>query len=415
MKPKEVAIVSNANNHRDGYEKYGIWWFNNLEEFRAHVETGGSPVSFEFLIIDNNVSTSVKKIEPFISLFPYRVLLHKDSTLKVKGWMKIDMDKLKRKKPEEVELFVWQEWLNGLIERKRIDKQSKPQLALFLLQDKDVSPTKEWKDLNIPPDEKLSLSVLARDHICIKDDCPIIMYDRHRIGFSAVDKNKLGFYQAIEKSSPDFESIFLPPGGLVMPYRLVECGLMKVLILDERVAEVAHEVVDIKVSDEKLMEFFDPDEKNPKRIQVAEKAGIYIGTDIELNSTNCEPVHTSLKDKSPRVKVSSKIEIINNGVRVKEFKVFFNGREINDFDILVVHQQVLQSFFSEYRHDDLLKALRKHIPYILVESGRGLTSDIPENAKFMPFSLLENYVMAEGIAKYSLIRFIMNLRRRRNR
>ena len=239
------------------------------------------------------------------------------------------------------------------------------------------------------------------------------MYDRHRGGFSGVEsKKELHFYQAIEKGSHDFESIFLPPGSLVMPYRLVECGLMKVLILDERIAEVAHENMDIKENE--LKTFFDAGGKEPKRIRVAEKAGIFIGTYLKINDQKPIPIHSSVENKSSQIKVCIRIEN-KNEVKVRKFKVLFHDHEKKDFDILVVHQQVLQSFFSKYSHDDLLKALREHIPYILVESGRGLTSDIPENAKFMPFSLLENYVMGEGIAKYSLIRFIMNLRRRRNR
>jgi hypothetical protein len=93
-------------------------------------------------------------------------------------------------------------------------------------------------------------------------------------------------------------------------------------------------------------------------------------------------------------------------------------KELEPIDILIIHMGVLENFFKDVvgtykdNYDNLLKELRMKIPFIVVDSGRGIPSELPDTAKFFPYSLLEDYLLKGGLAKYNLCQVVMGLTRR---
>ena len=113
--------------------------------------------------------------------------------------------------------------------------------------------------------------------------------------------------------------------------------------------------------------------------------------------------------------------------RITNFKVCYhaNGNETEKITphALIIHQGVLERFFYEKvpknpgeTYKVTLKALledfRQFVPHILVDSGRGISPNLPDDVKFMPFSLVEDYLMKDSIAKFCLTRVLMSFVRR---
>ena len=130
-------------------------------------------------------------------------------------------------------------------------------------------------------------------------------------------------------------------------------------------------------------------------------------------------------NKIPKIYATFNItKSIENGITDVTAEVSFCGdgtllSEIKNVKVVIIHQGVLETFFKEALvsrtdYEVLLEKLQWSIPYVIVDSGRGIPSKLPDKAKFMPFSLIEDFIKKEYIAKYSLVQNIMPLIRRQN-
>jgi hypothetical protein len=94
-----------------------------------------------------------------------------------------------------------------------------------------------------------------------------------------------------------------------------------------------------------------------------------------------------------------------------------NGAEDQSrfFDIAIIHQGLLETFIkSASERQEFLSSLAKCIPVVVVSSGRGIPTDVQMNrkVKFLPFSLVERYLLGGSIAKIGLTSLCMKLTRR---
>lgn len=62
----------------------------------------------------------------------------------------------------------------------------------------------------------------------------------------------------------------------------------------------------------------------------------------------------------------------------------------------------------------LIKEISEYIPFLVVTSGRGIPSNLPENAKFISFSSLQDNVLRKSPAKSELIKILLKLTRRQS-
>lgn len=457
MKPKNVAIISDVetNNKNEKQKKLGIWWFNSIDELEKHVSDGISPASFKFLIIDKSnadlevLKTTLKKIK---HLLPFRIMI-KAPRKDVPGskWYSAisedDMSEIKKDGGDGILNITWKAWMREFLKKKGC---ANPTLFIYFQQDKNTEPTKSWFKVNRENDEIIGLSVLANkgngtSPISNKENLTngrkILMYDRHFWGHSTyitdlkLKKDDIDFHEAFDKGSSDFIHIFAKYSSPEMVYELVEAALLRVLVIDERIAEVAHERSPIDGTRRK--EAYGQN----KRLYAARKAGVDICTHLCINDNIApKPLHPSVNEQNPIVCVKFDITR-DNGTAQKakkiekvDTKILYcktipekdengkcsecKGKAIKDeMDAVIIHQGVLEKFFEEElqssEYDAFLKALQESIPYVIVDSGRGIPAKLPDTAKFLPFSLIEEFVMKDSIAKYSLTKNIMSLVRRK--
>ena len=441
MKPKNVAIISDKsdeeiNRQNQNQNKYGIWWFKSIDELKNHVLKGSSPVSFKFLIIDKSKPglDELKKIKP---LLPFRIMITEagDKTPNSNWYSTIskdDMCKIRNDNGEGILCITWKAWTENCLKKKEYSGLC---LFLYFQQDNETEPTKSWwKAAKKSEKELINLSILSNEKdrktsdgednsVIVNDPVKkkILTYDRHFWGYSYLENNQrekdIVFHEAFDKGSSDFIHIFAPYRSNEIVYELVEAALLKVLVIDERIAEVAYDELNIEDHAHRAY-------GGQGRLLAAKKAGVYICTHVCINNDAApQPLHTSINDKKPIICVKFDVKNVSNS-KIKADIFYCEGKKCSeckgqkiDMDAVIIHQGVLENFFKETlesnKYNTFLEALQESIPYVIVDSGRGIPAKLPDVAKFLPFSLLEDFIMKDRIAKYSLTKNIMSLTRRK--
>lgn len=434
MKPKNVALISvekPVHEHEEAQKTKGIWWFTSLDEYERHILAGKSPASFKFLILAKNLEDAEKKkLKEVKKCLPFRVLVCESLNLKKTIYFNTTIDKktieqLKNDKDGSRVLdIVWKTWMNQFISRKCVDNK-RPHLVLYFQQNDGEEPTNSWNPF-LNDENEFDISICTNKNILgaainQDDKKSLLVYDRHfdayyKIQGRNVPNGNIKFHEAFDKNSSDFIHLF-SPGSQEMGYELVEAGLLKILVLDERIAEVAHNTLNI---DRYATQAYGA----KKRIHAARKAGIYICTHVRVDSESPQPLHLLSVGDDPSICVSFKFD---NGHDSGEFSIVktevyekgFDGcREVEGIDILIIHQGVLENFLKKYLNDKkdydaFLESIQRTIPYVVIDSGRGIPAKLPDAAKFLPFSLLEDFLMKDRIAKFSLTKNVMSLIRRK--
>jgi len=80
-------------------------------------------------------------------------------------------------------------------------------------------------------------------------------------------------------------------------------------------------------------------------------------------------------------------------------------------DILIIHQTLWEALSLSV--SDLL-ALKDDIPYIVITSGRGKPFSLPKGTKFMPFSIIDFFLLKDYPEKFLFQKNIMSLREESN-
>ena len=84
------------------------------------------------------------------------------------------------------------------------------------------------------------------------------------------------------------------------------------------------------------------------------------------------------------------------------------------FDILVIHQGIIDKWWEGYKHDRskitrLLMNLQKSIPRVVITTGRGRPDNIPSFVKVVPFPTLEASLFCNHPEKMILVGALMNI------
>jgi len=425
MKPKKVVIFSNKltkNEERIKEEdkKGGVWWFNSVEDFKRQSQRGSSLASFEFAVIDKEIVKELKgkkeDRKEFLSLIPFRIFSECNGDV-LRNSVKVNndfIDNIKEKAPSEKLTIIWKKWINYIQHKKNNQEKNNKQFALviYLQQKANESPTREWVQLrnslkvelqNSLKNDGLNLHILSNGNMNLseKDNPYFLMYDRH---FRALDANKdisrkVIFHEIIDKNSSDFIQIFSKPKEEII-YGLIEAGILNVLIIDERVVERAYDDILRRTEAGTAKIHYNGHD----RIRAFKKGGVFICTHIKQRN-NIKSVHHSIQDKYPRICLTlndNEQPIVQWGENGNK-----NWQELPLPDILIIHYGIMKDLNLK------IDGLRNHIPYIIIVSGRGIPPDLSKTEKFMPFSLLEKWVMKEGLSKYRLVNFLMSLKRRK--
>ena len=434
MKPKEVAVISEKFRDSDEHRKHGVWRFPSVDKFMEYQKSGASPVSFELVILDKVADAP----SDYAHFLPFRMLFNGELHSGPPGAVLIDdlfLELIRDADAKEIIAVSWQEWIRGLLAHSEETKNVR--LALFFGQKKGESPTAEWlakarEQENTDKIPKLSVIHKLRNNNELTPEGfaqeKLYVFDRHFAGYDCVPNHAtIDFHEAFDKNSSDFVPIYSSACTDSMICRLAESACLNVLIVDERIAEVAHEEI-LNGEGNKPDVLYG----SKKRIVVSKWANIFIATHLNINANSSMPLHHAVKERTPQVLVDITMDC-TEGKEISDVNVYWcdeikdgnNEKQKIRPDVLIIHQGVLENFFGKAlfkkktganidEFKAILNEFKQFIPYIVVDSGRGIPANLPPDVKFMPFSIIEDYFMRESISKYSLTRVLMNLTRRGN-
>lgn len=154
--------------------------------------------------------------------------------------------------------------------------------------------------------------------------------------------------------------------------QLIENGLLKMVIIDERVADFV--------------------ERNDRELEF-EKGGIKVPLGKVITTTNGENYEYTIGE--------------NKG----EFSL---DNQVNNSDILIIHQGIIDKLKTtdgrNVNPGAFVKRMKEKVPFVVVTSGRGKPSNVPLRARFMPFSIIESFLLVEPHEKFLLTQTLMKLR-----
>jgi len=227
-------------------------------------------------------------------------------------------------------------------------------------------------------------------------------------------------YMVLDKDSPDFISLFSPPSlrstdAWLWPWELAEAGMLRILVIDERVAETAYELLPQNVENGASHWGALPqlEGAHPQRWHCMWTANVFVCTHFGFEETP-KPLHDALGTPNPKA-----------GGRDPRLTVAYSAAGLDiqacpvgadtirpEFDLVLVHQGVLDNR-CRGRGADLLRKLHETIGPVVVESGRGVPLTLAKDERFLPFSLVQHYLLGRQIGKLGLTRIIMGLARSR--
>jgi len=108
---------------------------------------------------------------------------------------------------------------------------------------------------------------------------------------------------------------------------------------------------------------------------------------------------------------------IKSGAQFKSSKsIDFSNLDENKFDVIIIHQTLLDEFFDNDidKMQKFCGEIKKKIPLFVITSGRGQPDKLVENAKFLPFSNMDSFLIKEYHEKFLFTQVLMKLTRGKN-
>jgi hypothetical protein len=197
--------------------------------------------------------------------------------------------------------------------------------------------------------------------------------------------NKYFYQESLTGAAPHFNllySTFTTGNALTqaeMYFNLLENGLMRMLIADERISNYV--------------------EKDKKMKDTFLCAGITIIEDIEELISN---------------------GAINNNDFFEKFMTKENEKDSTidrrRFDLFIIHQGVIDKMKLQPGEVEYLinEWKERYFSFVIVTSGRGTPSEVPINTRFLPFSILESNFITPAISKFIAVKSAYKSLARRN-
>lgn len=177
---------------------------------------------------------------------------------------------------------------------------------------------------------------------------------------------------------------------------LLESGLIRYLIIDERLSNYFYNLTDNNIINRYL------------------DCGIIIPNNVELNyKSDGKPWYLSRIPSSNFNNLKSNKFIRSN----IEFDYFFSNIDTykrRSFNTVIIHQSILETLFEPVNileKNEVIKEfffnLRIIFPSVIITSGRN-RSILFEDIKFIPFTIIEEFIMSEYPDKISLTNNLLN-------
>jgi hypothetical protein len=249
------------------------------------------------------------------------------------------------------------------------------------------------------------------------DSTALIVYDRHggllKHGFKNAEdrekarerfQNPAHFCNSFDKNSRDFSYLFYPAKRQESKehriHQLIEAGLLRVLVLDERIAKLA--------------------EKNP---HASMSSALPTGRENFWYQAAAANVFLVTKVEGSKVAERSSADdmFVDLTLNVDGPLSLSHGGEELSFseyaDVIVIHRTFAKSLSEQLGCEvkTFIGRLREKIPWVIVDSGTSHSLDEKAQFKFLPFSQLEKQIEQVGsgcvLSKVQLVKRIMTLTR----
>ena len=195
-----------------------------------------------------------------------------------------------------------------------------------------------------------------------------IIYERHR---EVVKKDGFIYQENLGGGSMHFH-LFAYPKDWIEEFgaNIIENGLLKIAIMDERVAGSS------------ILKTYHPE---------LEAAGIYFIKEFLGFKLDYEWSDDSF------------ITIDDRGIKSVK------NKEAPDIDILIIHQGLLDKMDNIDKETiaERFRQLKEFIPYIFVTSGRGRPDTISEGVKYVPFGIIESTLLQKPHSKLLLTKQLL--------
>jgi hypothetical protein len=412
MKSKFAYILTKNNKQTADLIKLGIKVFNSINDFKKELTETESFTSPKFVVLDGNSLNNgdLKELEGLKQFMPFRVIIVKEDltslfpggcVTKDESILQIDAQKIDDWKEK-----VWDIWIRHIIKLTYPDKSDKKVcLHIYLEQGCDEQPTKNWANFANGFNSKdyiVKIKVWGKNGKCTNSEGTEqfihIGYDRHGKLKHHLDRKVI-----IDKLSSDFVHLFTQNIKPTLPFELTEALLINVAVCDDRLAEKSDETIQIETDSRALWRWgLDSKVYFVSHLRYKEKG----------NNLKEIPVHLKVKEGLlyPSGKREKWIFDLNKA-QLQLYKI----DNPTPIQMLIIHQGLIDELnLSKEDQEELLLNIQKNVPFLIVDSGRGIPPTLSEKVKFLPYSLLEQYLIPR-ISKYCLINTCMSLTRRKEK
>ena len=408
-KPKKAVFIG------DFHEKVnnnGFYHFKTIEDYsKSDIHK-----SFGFAVLVDDLYKK-KKAEIACEL-PARVLKYSE----------VENDKTK-----EIE-HLYEVWL------KKLRGDEKANIHLFFEQNNNTPPTekfkakyKEHQNLKIYSNEDLNIGLTIADE-------KNVFFDRHGglIGKFSKEKSFVDTNHSwilIDKNNPDFDYISrydIENKTNLLAYELEEAGLLKVLVIDERVAEQSVRTINdtdqaSKLREEQRSDFWKWEKQNGKfnltLFDLAWASNVFLAThlgEVELKQKINEQTEHCLKVKFNKGNIELETNIPSHSACRKNQK--WNdkktGNEISSSkietisikpDVMIIHRTKLKELLTA--NSNFVKELlnKNEGINLVVTTGSGTTHGIEGDYKILPFGTLSKLILGKRINKLQLSKTLLEL------
>ena len=192
---------------------------------------------------------------------------------------------------------------------------------------------------------------------------------------------------------------------------LYEAGLMRVLIIDERVADFIRKHDGIAEAFAK-MNMWVVDDKQLLKPNIDGTA--FAKSESEMNSVNGLVTFNSKNFVAFRDRFRDAWNSEKKARDLHEMLHKLYATSETRFDILIIHQGLIDKWFdgmslSEKEMELFIEYWRDIVPYVVITTGRGTPANTPKTARILPFSVVENTLYKKYPEKLVLVDTIMNI------
>ena len=425
-RPKQIALIGCLKDRKN--EAMGVFYFDNFNEY---VENAN--LNFQFAILNENF---IDKIPNFTHILPLKLFVLSNNQ-DTKQDMRYSI--ISSVITDDILVsYCWKKW----IENKTL--KNKADLTIYFEQKVDELNTKDWCEIESKYNStNYSLKSVGRNQqgqVNPKFNAKSnnLLFDRHGALVDKFTKGKFietNFWELLDKNNPDFDIIF-PSNSrqepFTLPFEMMGAALNRVLIIDERVAEVSQRKMEGDSFSELVTHGFRKMNLNKSEATLFDAcwaAGIHIATSIKYNE-EIKPVSNQLNINiledynyleisfilnKGYIDILSKTNLmeLNNEVRNNELGNLYWENDTCEmksitinYDAIIIHRTKLKElidYFSELKINftDLL------IPKIFVVTGGGVVDFLGKSGNkptILTTNILKDFILGGRIAKIALMR-----------